>query len=122
MKIAQIIPTLDRSGAEKQLLLLCREIKKHGHEVEVLVLTRSGELESEFQKAGIAIHIIGKPLKIDLSALLRLARLFRERDYDVIQSWLFAANSYSRAAARVAFVGSAEAAAWAARAAPLTSL
>ena len=103
MKIAQVIPTLDRSGAEKQLLLLCRELKKRGHEVEVAVLTRTGALESEFRRAGIAINVIGKPLKFDPSALLRLSRWLKKGEFEIVQSCLFAANSYTRAAARIAF-------------------
>ena len=103
MKIAQIIPTLDRSGAEKQLLLLCRELKRRGHEVQVAVLTRSGDLEAEFQTAGIPVTLIGKPLKVDPFALRRLARWLKNGGFDVVQSWLFAANSYTRVASRMAF-------------------
>jgi len=103
MKIAQIVPTLDRSGAEKQVLLLCREQAKRGHEVEVGVLTRLGPLEQEFRDSGIPVTVIGKPLKVDPFALRRLGRWMREKRFEVVQSWLFAANSYSRAAARLAY-------------------
>ena len=103
MKIAQIIPTLDRSGAEKQLFLLCRELKKRGHELHLAVLTRTGELEAEFREAGIPVTIIGKPLKIDPFSLVRLARWLKHGQFEIVQSWLFAANSYTRAAAAIAF-------------------
>lgn len=103
MKIAQIIPTLDRSGAEKQMLLLCRELKLRGHDVHVAALTRLGPLVSEFESAGIPVHRIGKSLKVDPFALIRLGKWMREGDFDVVQSWIFAANSYSRAAARMVF-------------------
>ena len=103
MKIAQIIPTLDRSGAEKQMLLLCRELKLRGHDVQVAALTRLGPLASEFESAGIPVHRIGKSLKVDPFALIRLGKWMREGDFDVVQSWIFAANSYSRAAARMVF-------------------
>jgi glycosyltransferase involved in cell wall biosynthesis len=103
MKIAQIIPTLDRSGAEKQMLLLCRELKRRGHDVQVAVLTRTGLLEQEFRDSGIEIKVIGKPLKVDPFALLRLSKWLKRGQFDVVQSWLFAANSYTRAACRIAF-------------------
>ncbi len=103
MKIAQIVPTLDRSGAEKQVLLLCRELAKRGHEVEVGVLTRLGPLEDEFRSSGIPLTVIGKPLKADPFALGRLSRWMRENRFEVVQSWLFAANSYARAAARLGY-------------------
>lgn len=103
MKIAQIIPTLDRSGAEKQLLLLCRELKSRGHDVQVAVLTRSGPLEPEFHASGIPVTTIGKPLKVDPFALMRLKRWLKTNRFEVVQSWLFAGNAYARAAARLAF-------------------
>lgn len=103
MKIAQIIPTLDRSGAEKQLLLLSRELKNRGHDVQVAVLTRTGPLEPEFHASGIPVTTIGKPLKVDPFALIRLKRWLKTNRFDVVQSWLFAGNAYTRAAARLAF-------------------
>lgn len=103
MKIAQIIPTLDRSGAEKQLLLLTRELRRRGHDAQVAVLTRTGPLETEFRASGIPVTTIGKPLKIDPFALMRLKRWLAENRFDVVQSWLFAGNAYSRAASRLAF-------------------
>jgi glycosyltransferase involved in cell wall biosynthesis len=103
MKIAQIIPTLDRSGAEKQLLLLTRELRRRGHDAQVAVLTRTGPLEPEFRASGIPVTTIGKPLKIDPFALMRLKRWLAENRFDVVQSWLFAGNAYSRAASRLAF-------------------
>lgn len=103
MKIAQIIPTLDRSGAEKQLLLLSRELKSRGHDVQVAVLTRTGPLEPEFHASGIPVTTIGKPLKVDPFALMRLKRWLKANRFDVVQSWLFAGNAYARAAARLAF-------------------
>lgn len=46
---------------------------------------------------------IGKPLKIDPFALIRLKRWLAANRFDVVQSWLFAGNAYARAAARLAF-------------------
>lgn len=103
LKIAQIIPTLDRSGAEKQMLLLCKALKARGHDVHVAALTRLGPLAADFEQAGIPVTLIGKPLKIDPFALRRLAAWLKNGQFDVVQSWIFAANSYARAAARLAF-------------------
>lgn len=103
LKIAQIIPTLDRSGAEKQMLLLCKALKARGHDVHVAALTRLGPLAADFEQAGIPVTLIGKPLKIDPFALRRLTAWLKNGQFDVVQSWIFAANSYARAAARLAF-------------------
>lgn len=103
LKIAQIIPTLDRSGAEKQMLLLCKALKARGHDVQVAALTRLGPLADDFEQACIPVTLIGKPLKIDPFALTRMAAWLKNGQFDVVQSWIFAANSYARAAARLAF-------------------
>jgi len=103
-RILQIIPTLDRAGAEKQLLLLATGLPRDEFEVHVCVLTRLGPLWPEFQAAGIPVKVVGKPWKFDPLALVRLARLVRRVRPHVVHTWLFAANAYGRVAARLAGV------------------
>src|SRR5664280_2939352 len=45
-RILQIIPTLDRAGAEKQLCLLAEGLPRDEFEVHVCALTRGGPLET----------------------------------------------------------------------------
>jgi glycosyltransferase involved in cell wall biosynthesis len=104
LKVLQLIPTLDRSGAEKQMVMLARGLPRDRFRVEVATLTRSGPLESELREAGIPVTVIGKPLKLDPFALARLVRFLKAGSYDVIQTWIFAANAYGRVAARLARV------------------
>jgi len=98
-KILQIIPTLDRSGAEKQMVLLATSLPKDEFEVRVCTLTRSGPLEDELNQAGIPIISTGKRWKIDPWAYCRLKSAIREFQPDLVHTWLFAANSYGRRAA-----------------------
>jgi len=58
-RILQIIPTLDRAGAEKQLCLLARGLPRGEFDVHVCALTRGGPLEAELREAGIPLAIIG---------------------------------------------------------------
>ena len=102
LKILQLIPTLDRSGAEKQMVLLAKGLPRDRFRVEVAALTRLGPLEADLRKADIPVSLIGKPLKIDPFSLARLTRFLKERKFDVVQTWVFAANSYGRVAARAA--------------------
>jgi glycosyltransferase involved in cell wall biosynthesis len=67
-------------------------------------LTRLGPLEAELQQAGIPVTAIGKRLKLDPLALARLTRFLKARRFDVVQTWIFAANTYGRIAARGAGV------------------
>ena len=52
LKVLQLIPTLDRSGAEKQMVMLAKGLPRDRFRVEVAALTRSGPLEAELDAAG----------------------------------------------------------------------
>lgn len=103
-RIGYVIPTLDRGGAEKQLVLLASGLREQGFDTEVVVLTRPGPYESELRGRGVPVHVIGKRGKVDPICFMRLSRLLRQRRYDLVQTWLFAANVYGRLAARRAGV------------------
>lgn len=98
-RILHIIPSLDRSGAEKQLVLLAGGLPRDEFDVHVAVLTRSGPLAAEFQARGVPCTLIGKRWRLDPWAYLRLKRFLRAWRPDVVHTWLFAANAYGRAAA-----------------------
>lgn len=103
-RILEIIPTLDRAGAEKQLLLLAAGLPRDEFDVHVCVLTRLGPLWPDYQAAGIPVTVVGKPWKFDPLALVRLTRLVRRLKPDLVHTWIFAANAYGRVAARLAGV------------------
>lgn len=103
-RILQIIPTLDRAGAEKQLCLLARGLPREDFEVHVCALTRGGPLASELVDGGVPLTVIGKRWKLDPRALWRLQRHVARLKPDLIHTWMFAANTYGFAAARAAGV------------------
>jgi len=98
-RILEIIPTLDRSGAEKQLVLLATNLPKDEFDVHVAVLTRTGPLEEELRASGVPYTLINKRWKLDPFAYGRLKSLIRQLRPDLVHTWLFAANSYGRRAA-----------------------
>jgi len=102
LKVLQLIPTLDRSGAEKQMVLLATGLPRERFRVEVATLTRLGPLEAELRAAGVPVTALGKRFKLDPLAFVRLVRFLRAGRFDVIQTWIFAANTYGRVAARLA--------------------
>ena len=99
-RILQIIPTLDRAGAEKQLCLLARGLPRDEFDVHVCALTRGGPLAADLFEAGIPLTIIGKRWKLDPQAYWRLKRHVARLRPDLIHTWMFAANTYGFAAAR----------------------
>ena len=99
-RILHIIPTLDPHGAEKQLTLLATGLARERFDVHVCALTRGGPFAEPLQQAGIPVEVIGKRWKVDPLAYWRLKRHIRRLKPDLVHTWLFAANSYGRAAAR----------------------
>jgi glycosyltransferase involved in cell wall biosynthesis len=100
MRILEIIPTLDRAGAEKQLCLLARGLPRSEFEVHVCALTRGGPLAAELRAAGIPLVVIGKRWKLDPRAFWRLKGHIAQLRPELVHTWMFAANSYGFAAGR----------------------
>lgn len=98
-RILEIIPTLDRSGAEKQLTLLATGLPKDQFDVEVAVLTRDGPLGEALREGGIPYTVIGKKGKIAPFAWKKLKKTIQRFRPDLVHTWIFAANAYGRAAA-----------------------
>lgn len=98
LRVELLIPTLVRSGAEKQLTLLACGLPKNEFDVQVTCLTSGGPYEEELQQAEIPVTILGKKFQFDPLAWWRLKKHLAARKPDVLHTWLFAANSYGRMA------------------------
>ena len=97
-RILYLIPTLDRSGAEKQLTLLATGLPRDEFQPEVVCLTRGGPYAEVLKQHDIPVTVIGKKLKFSPLAMRKLRRVIRERQPDLLHTWLFAANSFGRLA------------------------
>lgn len=84
--------------------LLARNLDRQKFDCHVVVLTHSGPIENELRDAGVQVHLVGKRGKLDPSAVLRLTNKLRELSPAIVHTWLFAANSYGRIAAKRAGV------------------
>lgn len=100
--ILHVVPTLDQSGAEKQLALLARHLPADRFRTSVVALTRGGHYAEVLEQEGVPVHVLGKRLQLDPIILWRLRGLLRELEPDLVQTWMFTGNSYGRVAARVA--------------------
>jgi glycosyltransferase involved in cell wall biosynthesis len=98
LRIVSVIPTLDQSGAEKQLTLLAESLPREEFEPQVIALTRGGPYADRLQVAGVPVTVLGKRWKCDPFAWRRLSRELRQRRPDLVHTWLFAANAYGRLA------------------------
>ncbi len=104
IRVLQLIPTLDRAGAEKQMVMLAEGLPRDRFEVEVAALTRLGPLVESLEAAGVPVTLIGKRHKLDPGAFVKLTRFLNTNRFDVVNTWLFAANVYGRIAVRRAKV------------------
>ncbi len=93
-----LIPTLVQSGAEKQLVLLATGLPRAEFNVQVTCLTSGGPYEAALHDAGIPVTVLGKKFQFDPLAFFRLRKHLRQRQPDILHTWLFAANSYGRLA------------------------
>lgn len=103
-RILQIIPTLVRGGAEKQLMLLATGLPRDRFDVHVCALTADGPYREVLEDQEIPVTVIGKSWKVDPAAFWRLRRHITQIRPDLVHTWIFAANCYGRAAARSAGV------------------
>lgn len=98
-RILQIIPTLVRGGAEKQLVLLAANLPRDEFDVHVCALSGAGPLADELKQAGVPLTVIGKRWKYDPIAWWQLRAHIRKLQPELVQTWLFAGNAYGRTAA-----------------------
>ena len=102
IRLALVIPTMDRGGAEKQLCLLAENLPRDQFHVHVFLLTRDGPLSERLRSAGIPVTVVGKRFKLDPTSLVRLRGALKEFRPDIVHTWIFAANSFGRLAAKLA--------------------
>lgn len=75
-KITHLITTIERGGAEKQLLTLAREQVQSELEVEVFFLKGKPDLKNEFESAGVEVNnlLVGKSFLIQIFLLSKHLR------------------------------------------------
>ncbi len=85
--------SLDRGGAERQLVVLSKGLVSRGHAVSVAVFFSGGAYESELAGAGVRVIQLRKKGRWDvLPFLSRLAHLLRKERPAVLHSYLGVPN------------------------------
>lgn len=85
--------SLDRGGAERQLVVLAKGLASRGHTVSVTVFFGGGVFESELAGAGVRVFNLGKQGRWDILPFLnRLVGLLRKESPVVIHSYLGVPN------------------------------
>jgi glycosyltransferase involved in cell wall biosynthesis len=99
MKVLHVITGLDAGGAELQLAMILRRTR---HESDVVTLYNPGPVAEMIEAQGTRVRNIGMQRNTELPALLRLRKLIKDGEYDVVHTHLYRAQIYARPAARLA--------------------
>jgi glycosyltransferase involved in cell wall biosynthesis len=100
-RILHVITGLAVGGAEMALYRLILEFRGSEYSHTVIVLTPGGGLYSRFVESGIKLIVLDVR-RSPVSDMLRLYRLMRTLQPDIVQTWLYHADFLGGLAARVA--------------------
>lgn len=96
MRILFLIRSLNRGGAERQLITLSKELHYLGHSVSVAVFYAEGDLDKELEASGVTIHNLMKKGRWDvIPFFIRLISLTREVRPEIIYSFMGIPNIIS---------------------------
>jgi glycosyltransferase involved in cell wall biosynthesis len=90
MNILCVIDSLGSGGAQRQLVELAKGFKKKGDDVSFLVYHDESFFKNSLIEAGISVDEIDEPNY--LKRLLKMRKFIRKRNFDVVLSFLEAAN------------------------------
>jgi glycosyltransferase involved in cell wall biosynthesis len=99
MKVLHVITGLDAGGAELQLAMILRRTR---HESDVVTLYNPGPVADKIRAQGTSVRNLGMKSNTELAALMRLRKIIKDGQYDVVHTHLYRAQIYARPAARLA--------------------
>lgn len=101
MMVLHITTGLRNEGAQAVLYRLVTNDRQHTH--QVISLMDSGSYGEKLSCAGIPVHALDMPSgSLTLYGLVKLFRLIRKINPDVIQTWMYHANLVGGVIARIA--------------------
>jgi glycosyltransferase involved in cell wall biosynthesis len=103
IRVLFAIDELDIGGTEQQIVELVRGIDRAAFAPQV-VCFRSGAKAKEIASLGIPVRHEAKWLKADPGLVMRLAAFMKRERFDLVQTYLWGANTWGRLAARLAGV------------------
>jgi glycosyltransferase involved in cell wall biosynthesis len=98
MRVLFVISGLALGGAERQIVLLSKELARLGHEVSIYTLSRETPRIDELAGADVDVVIDQKRQRLDIGVLRRLRRHIRSWRPDIVHGFLYDGDFYSRLA------------------------
>lgn len=96
-RIVMVSTGLGVGGAERQLILLVRQLQSLGSRISVVSLIKPGPLKEELEEAGIPVLSLGMKRGVPgPGAIFRLAKIVRNVKPDLVHAHMFHANILAR--------------------------
>lgn len=97
-----IIDELDIGGTETQIYELIRNLDSNRYQSSVCCFRERGHIARQIESLGVPVYLVEKRSKIDPRFLVRLVRLCRQLQVDLVQTYLITANIWGALAAKLA--------------------
>lgn len=93
MKVALLVRSLERGGAERQLVMLARVLKNSGVDVVVIVFYAGGPFEKDLTDAGVRVIVLDKAGRWDLAGFTwRFIRALRAEMPSILYGFVVSPN------------------------------
>jgi glycosyltransferase involved in cell wall biosynthesis len=102
-RVLFLIDELDIGGTEQQILELVSRLDRRRY-APLVCCFRPGRVSREIEAAGVPVFVFRKRAKLDVRLIWNLVRLMRRERVDLLQTYLFTANTWGRLAGRLAGV------------------
>jgi glycosyltransferase involved in cell wall biosynthesis len=86
MKILHFLDTVNRGGAETQVLDICRNARDFGFEM-TFVTAQGGAMEQDFQTSGAEFIRLSRRFPVDIYLASQLRKIIKERKIEVVQGY-----------------------------------
>ncbi len=103
-KIIHIIPTLGLGGAERLIVDLADRLDRERYELEVIALKRLGYFGLDLKRLEVPFSFLGQRHGLNIFSLIKLIRMIKDKQPDIVHTHLFGADFYGIIAARLAGV------------------
>lgn len=101
IKLLFILRTIGFGGTERQVVELCRGINKDKFDITVVLFFHQEGFLLELKDTGVTVEILAQKSTYKVVSIIRLIRLIKRENFDIIQTFLPIANFIGGIAAKI---------------------
>ena len=102
IQIMHVIHSLPADGAEQLLFDIIKRSNREIFQHSVACVVEGGPLVKELEDIGVAVYILHKRFKADISVIFKLVKLLQKRKIDILHSHMFTGYFWGTIAAVMA--------------------